>query len=161
MNGTHLTARKPLALMALATLGLLPAACGSSGSSGTAGGSSSSSAAAGGSSSSPATSAAATTSTGGASMSGRDVNVSETEFTISLPTMTFTPGEHTFKITNKGTITHALEIDGPGVSDRKSAALSPGASTSMTVTLQKGTYEVYCPVDGHKASGMQTMITVH
>jgi uncharacterized cupredoxin-like copper-binding protein len=151
MNGTHLTARKPLALMALATLGLLPAACGSSGSSGTAGGSSSS----------PATSAAATTSTGGASMSGRDVNVSETEFTISLPTMTFTPGEHTFKITNKGTITHALEIDGPGVSDRKSDAVSPGASTSMTVTLQKGTYEVYCPVDGHKASGMQTMITVH
>ena len=97
---------------------------------------------------------------GGASMSGRDVNVSETEFTISLPTMTFTPGEHTFKITNKGTITHALEIDGPGVSDRKSEALSPGASTSMTVTLQKGTYEVYCPVDGHKARGMQTKITV-
>jgi uncharacterized cupredoxin-like copper-binding protein len=151
MFGTHLMARKPLALMALATLGLLPAACGSSGSSGTAGGSGSS----------PASSAAATTSTGGASMSGRDVNVSETEFTISLPTMTFTPGEHTFKITNKGTITHALEIDGPGVSDRKSDAVSPGASTSMTVTLQKGTYEVYCPVDGHRASGMQTMITVH
>jgi uncharacterized cupredoxin-like copper-binding protein len=31
----------------------------------------------------------------------------------------------------------------------------------MTVTLQKGTYEVYCPVDGHKERGMQTKITVH
>src|SRR4051795_11434664 len=105
MTRTSLLARKPLALMALAALGLLPAACGSSGASG----------AAGGRSSSTASSAAATTSTGGGSMSGRDVDVSETEFTISLPTTTFTPGEHTFKVTNKGTITHALEIDGPGV----------------------------------------------
>jgi uncharacterized cupredoxin-like copper-binding protein len=150
MNGTHLTARKPLALMALMTLGLLPAACGSSGSSSPAGGSSSSSAA----------SATAMTSTGGASKSGRAVKVSETEFTISLPTSTFTPGAYTFTITNKGTITHAFEIDGPGVQDRKSDPISPGASTSMTVTLQKGSNEVYCPVDGHRSQGMETKITV-
>jgi len=151
MNTTHLTARQPLALMALATIGLLPAACGSSGSS----------AAAGGSSSSPASSASAMSSTGGASMSGRLVKVSETEFMISLPRTTFRPGPYTFSITNKGTITHALEIDGPGVPDRMSSTLSPGASTSMTVTLRKGSYDVYCPVDGHKARGMQTKITVH
>jgi uncharacterized cupredoxin-like copper-binding protein len=150
MYMTHLTARKPLALMALATIGLLPAACGSSGSSG----------ATGGSSSSPASTASATTSTGGAAMSGRQVKVSETEFTISLPMTTFTPGPYTFRITNKGTIAHALEIDGPGVPDRASDTLSPGASTSMTVTLQKGSYEVYCPVDGHKDQGMLTKIAV-
>ena len=151
MNPTHLTARKPLALMALAAIGLLPAACGSSGSS----------AVGGGSSSAPASSASATTSAGGAAMGGREVKVSETEFAISLPTMAFTPGAYTFTVTNKGTITHALEIDGPGVPDRASDTLSPGASTSMTVTLRKGSYDVYCPVDGHKAHGMQTRITVH
>ena len=150
MTTTHLTARQPLALMALAAIGLLPAACGSSGSS-----------SASGVSSSPASSASAMTSTGGASMSGRSVKVSETEFMISLPMTTFTPGPYTFSITNKGTITHALEIDGPGVPDRTSGTLSPGASTSMTVTLRKGSYDVYCPVDGHKARGMQTKITVH
>ncbi len=56
--------------------------------------------------------------------------------------------------------THALEIDGPGVSDKASDTVSPGSSTSLTVTLRKGSYELYCPVDGHKDLGMDTTITV-
>ena len=88
------------------------------------------------------------------------MTVGETEFKLSLSTKTFTPGAWTFAVVNKGTTTHALEIDGPGVEDRKSGSLAPGASTKMAVTLQKGTYQLYCPVDGHKGLGMQTSITV-
>ena len=30
----------------------------------------------------------------------------------------------------------------------------------LTVTLQDGTYELYCSVPGHKQAGMDTSITV-
>ena len=35
-----------------------------------------------------------------------------------------------------------------------------GDSTSFTVTLEDGTYEIYCPVDGHKDMGMVGTLTV-
>jgi len=101
-----------------------------------------------------------TSTSAGMSDSGMTVTVGETEYKLSLSTSTFAPGAWTFKVVNKGTMTHALEIDGPGVQDRKSGPIDPGASTTMAVTLQKGTYQLYCPVDGHKGLGMKTSITV-
>jgi uncharacterized cupredoxin-like copper-binding protein len=94
------------------------------------------------------------------SAAGKTVTVDETEYEISLSQTTFTPGTYTFTIADRGQTTHALEIDGPGVEDLKSDTVSPGASADLTVTLKKGTYEVYCPVDGHKDLGMDTKITV-
>src|SRR5207253_2046335 len=38
--------------------------------------------------------------------------------------------------------------------------ISPGASSTLTVTLKPGTYELYCTVPGHKAAGMDVKITV-
>ncbi len=38
--------------------------------------------------------------------------------------------------------------------------IAPGESESVTVTLQAGTYDVYCGVPGHKAQGMDVKITV-
>jgi uncharacterized cupredoxin-like copper-binding protein len=66
----------------------------------------------------------------------------------------------TFQAQNSGKFPHALTVDGPGVSDQATSKLSPGQSGSVTVTLQAGTYTVYCPVDGHRAKGMLTHITV-
>jgi uncharacterized cupredoxin-like copper-binding protein len=149
MNSLNQTARGPAALAALTSIGLLLAGCGGSGSSTSAKATSSTP---------PATSMTSTSA--GMSGSGKTVTVGETEFKLSLSTSTFAPGAWTFAVVNKGTTTHALEIDGPGVEDRKSGALAPGDSTKMAVTLQKGTYQLYCPVDGHKGLGMQTSITV-
>jgi uncharacterized cupredoxin-like copper-binding protein len=62
---------------------------------------------------------------------------------------------------NKGHLSHSLEIDGPGVSDQRiPGTISPGSSKQLTVTLQKGTYEIYCPVDSHKSLGMLIHVTV-
>jgi uncharacterized cupredoxin-like copper-binding protein len=57
---------------------------------------------------------------------------------------------HTFKVTNKGKFPHDLVVDGPGVQDKTSPILVPGNAGELTVTLQKGSYEFYCSVDGHK-----------
>ncbi len=60
-----------------------------------------------------------------------------------------------------GCAVHSLEIDGPGVSDQRISGVAPaGQSSTLTVTLQPGSYEIYCPVANHKAMGMDTHITV-
>ena len=102
--------------------------------------------------------AASSTSTGGA---GRHVTAVETEYKITLSTTSLQPGATTFVAMNKGHLSHSLEIDGPGVSDQRIAGtISPGSSKQLTVTLQKGTYEIYCPVDSHKSLGMDIHVTV-
>jgi plastocyanin len=55
---------------------------------------------------------------------------------------------------------HALAITGPGVPATRTDVLSPGGTAQLTVTLQAGSYELWCPVDGHKGLGMDTHIQV-
>lgn len=91
---------------------------------------------------------------------GHTITAVETEFKIALSRTTMPAGTYTFDAENQGHATHALEINGPGVSDKATGNISPGQNASITVTLQPGTYEVWCPVDGHKMLGMDTHITV-
>ncbi|MGW2522060.1 plastocyanin/azurin family copper-binding protein [Streptomyces sp. NPDC001617] len=92
--------------------------------------------------------------------SGTKVTVTETEYALKLSRSSFTPGTYTFTADNKGTTTHALELDGPGVSDVRTKNIQGGQDTSVTVTLKKGTYKIYCPVDSHAQLGMKTTIKV-
>lgn len=106
----------------------------------------------------PASAAASGTSTAG---QATVVPVRMTEFRLALPTQTFAPGTYTFNAINAGQVVHAIEIDGPGVDDQRTqGVVRPGQSAALTVTLQPGTYEMYCPVDGHKAMGMDLHFTV-
>jgi plastocyanin len=89
------------------------------------------------------------------------VRATETEFHIALSQTTFSPGKYTFVAVDKGQLQHNLVINGPGVSQLKTPGLlSPGQSALVTVTLAKGTYDVFCGVPGHKARGMDVHITV-
>ncbi|MEU5275148.1 cupredoxin domain-containing protein [Streptomyces asoensis] len=101
----------------------------------------------------------ATTPPAKAAASATPVTASLTDFHIQLSTQKFQPGQYTFTAENKGQHEHALELDGPGGHDR-SKTLEPGQSTVFTVTLKSGSYQVFCPVDGHKDLGMKTSITV-
>jgi uncharacterized cupredoxin-like copper-binding protein len=89
------------------------------------------------------------------------VTATETEFHIALSTKSFSPGTYKFPAVDNGHLQHNLVINGPGVNQIKTAGLlSPGQSASVTVTLHKGSYDIYCGVPGHQAQGMNMNITV-
>ena len=141
--------------MAAAAVALTAAGCSSSGSSAAASPSAAPSSAA--SSSADPSSAAASPAAGGTTT----VTATETEFHIALSKKSFSPGTYKFTAVDKGHLQHDLVINGPGVSQAKTAGLlSPGQSASVTVTLSKGSYDIFCGVPGHKAQGMNVNITV-
>ena len=75
-------------------------------------------------------------------------------------TRRFAPGTYRFVMNGDGQATPAIELHGPGVDGVTSDAVGPGGSASLTATLQKGTYTLWCPVVDHRAEGMQTTLTV-
>jgi plastocyanin len=54
---------------------------------------------------------------------------------------------------------HAIAVEGHGV-DKDGNTASPGHKSRVSVKLKKGRYEFYCPVDGHKAAGMEGKLIV-
>jgi uncharacterized cupredoxin-like copper-binding protein len=71
-------------------------------------------------------------------------------------------GSVTITAMNAGQTTHALALEkaGPGGKDLKTSSIAPGASAKLTAKLKPGTYEWYCPIDGHKSMGMVGKLTV-
>lgn len=68
-------------------------------------------------------------------------------------------GKVTFTVTNDGQQTHALEVEGNGV-EEKTDSIAPGESGALTVDLEPGEYEFYCPIDGHRDQGMEGKLVV-
>jgi plastocyanin len=83
------------------------------------------------------------------------------EWKVELSAQSVAAGPVTFSVTNAGGIPHAFEVEGRGI-ERETALIQPGASATLTLTLEPGRYEVYCPVgdDSHKKLGMETDLTV-
>jgi plastocyanin len=97
---------------------------------------------------------------GGGGGGGETVDVSLTDFAIEPPDPTVQAGTVTFAVTNDGATLHNLEIEGNGVEEELSSDLSGGDSGELTVDLEPGTYEYYCPVGNHAAMGMEGELTV-
>jgi uncharacterized cupredoxin-like copper-binding protein len=93
--------------------------------------------------------------------SAQTVEVSETEFKLTPSDPKVEKGVVDFKVANDGKATHSLEVEGPGGEVELEKELQPGQSGTLEVDLSRdGTYEWYCPIDGHKDSGMQGEIVV-
>jgi uncharacterized cupredoxin-like copper-binding protein len=111
--------------------------------------------------SNPATTTVPSTSAGTtAAAPGTAMTVTESEFTITLPSKTLPAGTYTFNVTNNGKFAHNLTVDGAGVQDKATSTLALGSTGDLTVTLQKGSYEFYCSVDNHKQMGMDVTVQV-
>jgi uncharacterized cupredoxin-like copper-binding protein len=112
-------------------------------------------------SSTPAAAPAATTATPAAG--AHAIAVGETEYKLTPANPSVKSGTVTITAKNNGATTHAIEVEGGGAGgkDAKSATISPGQSTTLTVALKAGkTYTWYCPIDGHKGLGMKGTIKV-
>jgi plastocyanin len=123
-------------LLALIPLGLLLAACGGSG---------------GGEGSAAE----------GAVM--QTIRISEKEYSLNPSTVTLPkPGTYEFDVTNDGSITHAFNVEESGGGDEAEAGdIDPGSHKTVKFTFSVGgSYEMYCPIDGHKAQGMAGTIMV-
>jgi uncharacterized cupredoxin-like copper-binding protein len=93
-----------------------------------------------------------------AMMAGEEVPVSLMEFAIDMPD-SLPAGPVTFMVTNNGTVTHSFEIENADLEEELESELAPGETGMLTVDLAPGTYEVYCPVDGHRQQGMELEVT--
>ena len=89
------------------------------------------------------------------------VPVTLTEWKVEIARDTLPAGPITFRLSNKGTVTHAFYVRGEGV-EKGSRELPAGESASFTVNLKPGTYEVFCPMsdNSHKAAGMVKKLVV-
>jgi uncharacterized cupredoxin-like copper-binding protein len=92
---------------------------------------------------------------------GQTVKVSESEFKLSPADPSVgKAGKVKIQVTNDGSITHALEVEGPN-GEVKTAPIQPGKSATLNADLSKaGSYEWYCPIDNHKGMGMKGTIKV-
>jgi len=91
------------------------------------------------------------------------VVVTEAEWKITLDKKEIPAGKTKFIITNNGPKwPHAFRIvdksTGKSAGDQVSVNLDE--VDTLEITLQPGTYEIYCPMSGHKDKGMVTSLTV-
>jgi plastocyanin len=72
--------------------------------------------------------------------------------------LTAKAGTVTIDFTNMSSTPHAVAVEGNGVD--KDGKVITGGNNSLTVTLKPGTYDFYCPVDGHRQAGMEGKLIV-
>jgi plastocyanin len=97
---------------------------------------------------------------GGESSGGQSVELVATEFAFDPADVSVDEaGETTFTVSNEGEFPHALEIEGNGI-EEETEELGPGESGSVTVDLEPGEYELYCPVGDHRERGMVGTLVV-
>jgi plastocyanin len=143
-----------IALLATGCLAL--AACGGSGGSSSSGSSSGSSGSS--SSSSSSGSSGSSSSGGGGSDLKLDADPSgQLKFTVS--SLSAKAGKVTLTMDNPSDVPHAIAVEGNGV-DQDGKVVNKDGTSTVTANLKAGKYTFYCPVDGHRAAGMQGTLTV-
>ncbi len=91
------------------------------------------------------------------------VQVTLSEWKIDLSQRVLAPGAVTFEIRNLGRYPHAFEIDREGEEfEVASETVAPGGGAVLKARLPAGTYvlEAYCPLPGHRESGMEAELEV-
>jgi plastocyanin len=85
------------------------------------------------------------------------------EWEVLLEASEVPAGEVVFRVRNLGGREHALEVE-RGAQEWETGTLAPRDEATLSVALEPGEYEVYCPiVDGagsHRELGMSTVLRV-
>jgi uncharacterized cupredoxin-like copper-binding protein len=90
-----------------------------------------------------------------------DFAVAEREFSLTPSNLQVArTGTFTLTVSNAGSVTHALEVQGPA-GEVKSGPIAPGQAMQVKLALTKpGRYQWYCPIDGHRGRGMRGTVVV-
>jgi uncharacterized cupredoxin-like copper-binding protein len=106
------------------------------------------------------------------------IPTTEKDFAIALGSSTATAGDVTFNISNEGPSAHefvvvksdlapdALPVEDNEVQEDKLDAIgeqediAPGTTADLTLTLEPGSYVVFCNITGHYEQGMHAGLTV-
>lgn len=90
-----------------------------------------------------------------------EVAVTLSEWRVALSTDHVKAGSVTFRIANQGSVPHQFEVEGNGL-EKQTPQIARGASGSLTVALEPGRYEVYCPIGrgSHRMLGMRAELVV-
>src|SRR4051812_4309796 len=123
-----------------------------------------------------------TTAAGASGTSDSTVNATEKDFAIGVDPATAAAGTVDFEITNDGPSTHefvvfqtdlapeALPTNDDGTVDEEGEGvthidevedIAPGATESLHVDLDAGSYVLICNLPGHYAQGMHVGVTVN
>jgi uncharacterized cupredoxin-like copper-binding protein len=100
-----------------------------------------------------------TESTGGNQNVAQLLIATEADYSITLD-KPVVAGEYVITVVNKGHATHDLVIEQGGNDVIASPKISPGESTTVSVTLPPGEYVFYCSVGNHRAMGMELPVQV-
>jgi plastocyanin len=87
------------------------------------------------------------------------LKASKTQLKFNTKTLRASHGKVTIVMTNPSSTKHAIAIEGHGI-DKDGKTVGRNKTSRVTVTVKKGTYTFYCPVDGHKAAGMKGKLIV-
>jgi plastocyanin len=88
------------------------------------------------------------------------ITITETDFALEPSSVELeAPGTYAFEVVNDGQVAHALEVEGEGI-EEETETLEPGQRETLTVDLDSGSYELYCPVGDHKERGMTGTLDV-
>ena len=94
----------------------------------------------------------------------RDVDVILTEWSVTLSQDSVPAGPIAFNVRNSGTVVHRFEVEGNG-EEWESEDINAGDEVTMSLNLEPGAYQVYCPVVAagvnHEERGMTTSLRVY
>ena len=85
------------------------------------------------------------------------------EWALTAEAKAIRPGPVTFVVTNRGTVPHGFELEGPDGDERvkhETRVLAAGESVRLEVDLPPGRYKLECLVDGHDDLGMEAPLEV-
>jgi len=88
-----------------------------------------------------------------------NLKASKTALKFNKKTLRAAHGKVTLVMANPSSTRHGIAVEGHGV-DKDGKTVGKGKTSTVTVTLKKGTYTFYCPVDGHKGAGMKGKLIV-
>jgi uncharacterized cupredoxin-like copper-binding protein len=108
----------------------------------------------------PAATTPAPSSSGGGASSNLKISADPSgQLKFDKTSLSAKAGSVTIAMDNPAPVPHAIAVEGNGV-DKDGSTVQKGGKSTVTVDLKPGTYTFYCPVDGHRAAGMQGTLTV-